>query len=82
MSFNKTKYDRNHPFLLETIKIAQNILKTSIKKIHPNVVNSINNFLRNASFASTRKYIKETDLIKIINIAKNIKQNHHKGGLS
>ena len=65
--------DKHDPKLLEAIALAQNILKTSGKKLHHNVASSVNNFLRSASNGQTRKKLKEKDLEKIVNIAKSIK---------
>jgi guanylate kinase len=65
--------EKNDPKLLEAVKIAQNILKTSAKKIQHNTASSVNNFLMAASNGQTAKKLKEKDIEKIINIAKSIK---------
>jgi hypothetical protein len=65
--------EKDDPKLCEAIKISQNIIKTSADKISHTTSVSINNFLRAASFASTRKKLTIKDIEKIFSIAKNIK---------
>ena len=65
--------NKNDPELLVAVKIAQNILKSSARKLNHNTASTVNNFLMAAANGQKRKKLKETDLTKIINIAKSIK---------
>jgi hypothetical protein len=65
--------NKNDPELLVVIKLAQNILKSSARKLDHNTAASVNNFLMAASNSQKIKKLTERDLIKIINIAKSIK---------
>jgi hypothetical protein len=65
--------EKDDPKLQEAVKICQNILKTVRNKIDYPTTVSLNNFLRAASFGSSRKKLTTKDLDKIINIATRIK---------